>query len=324
MNDMELDEMLNAWKTPTVPPSMRAGLRLKFPADRVRRVLGLPVRWLAVFALGAGALVLGASFVEDGVLSGDAGRLDDNIYMRRTRIVEPPMARLKWMFMGGLSTGWQRQAGKLTGSVYLYDRLSHEHYGYTWNAQPLGPGQYQFAVQALDPSVLKEQGPIAPMAAVPPRVVAVGSTFEVNLYASGNERVYDRIELSGRQLPLAIHQDAQAASITLTNPILHINGQFALGSGGVAEAKGMTALLDLPARGRYVLALDPQGNSAFLQAGFIDGGIIEFQSGGDQFRIECSAPVTTGGRRPIFVLRQRSIGPNWQGFGSGGAPSQYR
>jgi hypothetical protein len=315
--------MLNTWKTPAVPPSMRAGLRLKFPADRVRRVLGVPVRWLAAFALGAGALALGTSLVEDGVLSSDAGRLDESTYIRRTRIVEPPMARLKWMFMGGRSTGWQRQAGNLTGSVYLYDRLSHEHYGYTWSAQPLGTGRYLFAVRGLDPSALKEDGRIVLTASMPPRVVAAGSVFEVNLYASGNERVYDRIELSAEQQPLVIQKDpAQTAvTITLTNPRLYVNGKLA--ASGVAEAKGITAIIDLPARGRYVLALDPQGNSGFLPAGSIDGGVMEFQSGGDQFRIECSAPIAAGGRRPLFVFLQQGVSVDAPAFGSGGAPSLF-
>jgi hypothetical protein len=323
MTEMELDEMLNTWKTPSVPPSMRAGLRLRFPADPVRRVFGMPVRSLAAFALGAGALALGTSLVEDGVLSSDAGRLDDNTYMRRTRIVEPPMARLKWMFMGGRSTGWQRQAGNLTGSVYLYDRLSHEHFGYTWSAQPLGTGRYLFAVRALDPSVLKEEGRIVAGAPVPLRIVAAGSAFGVNLYASGNERVYDRIELSAQPQPLVIHQDpAQtAATLTLTNPKLYINGKLAADSGGVSEVKGATATIDLPARGRYVLALDPQGNSGFLPAGSVDGGAVEFQFGGDQFRIECSAPVAPGGRRPLFVFLQQGVSVKSPRFGSGGAPS---
>jgi hypothetical protein len=40
--------------------------------------------------------------------------------------------------MGGHSTGWERQAGKLAGSVYMFDKSARVHYGYTWNAEPVG------------------------------------------------------------------------------------------------------------------------------------------------------------------------------------------
>jgi hypothetical protein len=40
--------------------------------------------------------------------------------------------------MGGHSTGWERQAGKLAGSVYMFDKSTRVHYGYTWNAEPVG------------------------------------------------------------------------------------------------------------------------------------------------------------------------------------------
>jgi hypothetical protein len=321
MSDTELDEMLNTWKTPAPPPSLLAGLRTKFPARRARRMFGLPVRWLA-FALGAGALAFGISLAEDGVLSSDGGWLDDATYIRRTRIVEPPAAILKWIFMGGLSTGWKRQAGGSTGSVYLYDRLSHVHYGYTWVAQPHGAGQYQFTVGGLDRSVLRERGAIAPFGAPAPKILGAGDSFEVNLYESGGERVYDRIELSKPQLPVVTHeQPSRTAGITLTNPQLYINGQFALGSGGVAEVKGATAFVELAGRGRYVLALDPQGNSAFRRAGFLEGDSMEFESDGVQFRVQCSAPVAQGGRRPLFVFSQPGIAVDQSKFGAGGPAS---
>jgi hypothetical protein len=326
MNDTELDELLDTWKAPDVPASLRAGLRLRFPAGNARTAIGVPSRWLAAFALAAGTLALGASLLRNGSLSSDAGRWSPDVYVRRTRMVQPPVAKLKWMFRGGLSTGWEWREGKLVGSFYLYDRLSRKHYGYSWNAQPAGTREFLFAVQPLDPSVVREDGPIVPPPHLPaPRMVAAGSTFDVDLYDSGSERVYDHIELSGEPLAIDSHPEpAQAAAaITLSNPKLYINGQFAAGSGGVMQATGLTAIVAVPGRGHYVLALDPEENLRFVRAGSANGKTIEFQSGGDRYRVECSAAVA-GGSRPVFVLFQNDPRENGQGFSSGGAPSQYR
>ena len=107
MNDTELDELLDTWKSPDVPASLRAGLRSRLAAGKARTSIRVPVRWLAAFALAGGALALGASLLWNGPLSSEAGRWIPGIYVRRTRMVRPPVAKLKWMFKGGLSTGWQ-------------------------------------------------------------------------------------------------------------------------------------------------------------------------------------------------------------------------
>ena len=211
--------------------------------------------------------------------------------------------------------------------MYLYDRLSRKHYGYSWNAQTLGTREFLFTAQPLDPSVVREDGPIVPPAHLPaPRMVAAGSAFDVDLYNSGNQRVYDHIELSGEPLEVASHPEPPyaAAAITLSNPRLYINGQFAAGPGGVVRATGLTAIVSVPGRGHYVLALDPKENSRFVRAGSASGMAIEFQSGSDRFRLESSAPVAPGGSSPVFVFLQNDPSVTAPGFASGGAPSQYR
>jgi hypothetical protein len=129
-----------------------------------------------------------------------------------------------------------------------------------------------------------------------------------------------------RPFDIANHPEAEqaAAAITLSNPKLYINGQFAAGSGGVVKATGLTVTVAVPGRGHYVLALDPQGNSKFVRAGSATGQTIEFQSGGDRFRVECSAPVAPGGSRAIFVLFQNDPSVTAPEFAADGAPSHYR
>jgi hypothetical protein len=113
----------------------------------------------------------------------DAGPWDAGTHMRRTRIVHPFLAKFGWSYKGGLSTGWQWQGGKLAGSVYMFDKSTRVHYGYTWNAERIATGQYCFTVLPLDPSVVK---PVAPLARPTFQVVVgLGSTFEVDFMPRG-------------------------------------------------------------------------------------------------------------------------------------------
>jgi RNA polymerase sigma-70 factor (ECF subfamily) len=319
----EPDRLLNTWTTPDVPPSLRAGLVGRLPAPRTFR---RPLRLIIAFALVASAGALVASVVRHGMLSSDAGPWDDHTYVRRTRIVQPHIAKLRWMFMGGRSTGWQWYEGKLVGSVYLYDRWSHAHYGYSWTAQPLGATQYLFTVLPLDPSVVKEQGPIVSAPIPPPALLAAGSSFEVNLYASSGERVYDRIELSAQPMSITGNPDPphETVTMTLTNPKLYVNGRLAAAAGGATPTRGLTSLIDVPGRGRYVVALYRGGNPAFIQAGSVKGNALEFEWAGETFRVECSAPISPNGDRPIFAILQTRPTVTTFAFASGGAPNQYR
>jgi hypothetical protein len=319
MNDRELDHMLDTWKLPEVPVSMRAGLRSRFAARPRRRLLGIRPRLVLAFAAAAGALAIGASLVQDGTIMSDAGSWDAGTHIRRTRIVHPLLAKFGWSRNGGLSTGWELRGGRLVGSVYMFDKATREHYGYTWNAEPLGAGQYRFTVLPLDPSVLREEGPVAPLARPTlPTIVGPGSTFEVDLYASGSERVYDRYELSGQPLPLPKPDNPDL--ITLTNPQLYINGAFALDSGGVAEASGDRVFVQLRNRGQYALTLDPRGDTRFLLAGTAKGNIIDFQVGGNEFRIACTALVTRSGDRGVYLYVKKDVSLGSSGFGGGPGP----
>jgi len=57
MNDSELDEILNGWEAPAPPPSLRAGLRARFPRAERRR-FGRPLRWLLMAAVASVALAV--------------------------------------------------------------------------------------------------------------------------------------------------------------------------------------------------------------------------------------------------------------------------
>jgi len=58
MNDIELDQLLDAWETPAPPPSLRQGLRARFPrAERPR--FARPLGWVLVSAIVSVALAIG-------------------------------------------------------------------------------------------------------------------------------------------------------------------------------------------------------------------------------------------------------------------------
>jgi RNA polymerase sigma-70 factor (ECF subfamily) len=320
----EPDRQLDRWTVPACPPSLREDLLATHPACVKQRRLRF--RWVMAFLLAAGSAGLAIAMVRHGVLASDAGAWDDYTYVRRTRFVRPSFHKLRWIFMGVRSTGWQWWEGKVVGSVYLYDRFSHVHYGYSWTAQPRGGGEYWFTVLPLDPSAVKEDGPIVSTALPQPTLVSAGGALEVNLYRSPTERVYDRIELSGEPMSISRDRDPphETVAMTLSNPKLYINGRFASDDGGVVNTSGLTVTIDVPGRGRFVLALYQGGNPAFIRAGTISGNALEFEWAGETFRVECAMPITPTGVRPVYAILQTRAKASAFRFGSGGAPGQYR
>jgi len=57
MNDTELDELLNSWKTPPVPRSLREGVRAGIPANRRRLLRSLATGWKLLTAAAAAIVV---------------------------------------------------------------------------------------------------------------------------------------------------------------------------------------------------------------------------------------------------------------------------
>jgi hypothetical protein len=139
------------------------------------------------------------------------------------------------------------------------------------------------------------------------------------LVSSKGQRVYDRFRLSGQPWRLPSNPEHNPLIITLTRPTLFINGNFAADSGGVEEAAGKSATIDVPGRGRFVLTLDAHADPRFVAAGSAQGNSIEFQFGPDRFRVECSAPVTVGARVPIYAYFKPDATIRRPQFATGGA-----
>lgn len=309
MSESELDQLLDAWNAPAPPPSLRRGMLSALPMPwpdffRVAR------RWAAVAVVSSICIVLGAAGMNP-MLSRFDMQIDE-LYLQSTRLVTPSMAHARWWFWSdGYSSG--SRAGLLHGSAYLHNRFTGNYIGYEYTMQPAGDGLYRVAFSQMQLSTLqKHQGPFkenwqqaVPVVLPAPQTVRVGEPFEVTLYENGIERVYDRIVLSRTPTPgwPGVYRQVDRTVMRLRQPQLYINGQ--LTASQPSAGSGPVIWVHLPGQGRFLIALDPQQNSRFVQAGHVNGKEVEFQSEGTQFRIVCTDPITTGGDRPVYVYHQQ-------------------
>lgn len=317
MNDAELDELLDAVAAPPPPPSLRRGLVSALPAPR-RNVLGVPLRWAV--AGGAAALcgLLGAAaFNVSPVHSEFNGAVEcadgGVIYASVTRLVDPPVANLKWWFLGGENSfGGTLQA--MHGDGYVRNRFAGTFTGYRYRLDLVANGEYFVTFSPLDAATIRKgmapfqtNGQIVGTPPLPdPTFVHLDEPFEVTLYANGGERIYDRIVVSRTApQPGAFQPPNPAAVLRLAGAQLYVNGQLALSRDNARS--GPVVWVHLPGQGRFLAALDPAKNPLFVPGGHVNGNVLEFQSGDTQFRIVCTQPITTGNDRPLFVFHQQSF-----------------
>jgi hypothetical protein len=315
MNDIELDEMLNIVVAPEAPPSLRHSLIAALPASP-RKVFGIPLRWalpagVAVLCAALGAAVFDISPVQ-AQFYGAVESADGPLYATTTRLVDPPIANLKWWFLGsGFSFGG-RLAG-MHGYGDIHNRFTKTFTGYQYKLDQAGDGSYRVSFSALDAETIrKHTGPfkfdgqiVAPPPLPDPILVHLDQPFVVTLYANGGERIYDRIVVS-RTAPqrAPLRQPEPATMLQLTGPQVYVNGQLVPTQSDVG---GPVIWVHLPGQGRFLAALDSQRNPRFVQGGYVNENVMEFESEATQFRIVCGKPITTGGRRLIFVYHQQSF-----------------
>ncbi len=333
MNDKELDQLLDKWDAPEAAPSLRRRLRAAFPADARRRLWGVPVRWIVAFAVSAGVVAVGTGLVGDGKLNsfwGSAELPGSTVYVQMTQMVDPPLAGLKWGWKGNVSSVGSRAAAA-RGMNALHDRSAKFFYGFEYQAEPVAGGSYRVTISPLQTADIQSDTFVvtAGIAALPqippPQVVADGQALDVDLYRSGGERVFSRLQFSAKpfhRVPQPPRQQ-QPQMLTMEDPKLYKNGQQVASHDG-GPSSGATLWFRLAGLGRYLIALDPAQNPAFVKAGTVNGNSLEFQIGGDQYRIDCSKPMATGATRNVYVYHdpefESQVKPEIQDamFGSAG------
>jgi hypothetical protein len=331
MNDKELDQLLDQWDAPEAAPSLRRRLRAAFPADARRRLWGVPVRWIVAFAASAGVVAVGTGLVGDGRLNsfwGSAELPGITVYVQMTQMVNPPLAGLKWGWKGNVSSVGS-SAGAARGMNALHDRSAKLFYGFEYQAEPAAGGSYRVTISPLQTADIQSNvfvvtAGIALLPQIPaPRLVVDGQALDVDLYRSGSERVFSRLQFSAKPFHGAPQPPRQQQfALTMENPKLYRNGQQVADDGG--SSSGATLWFRLAGLGRFLIALDPAQNPAFVKAGTVNGNSLEFQIGGDQYRIACSKPMATGPSRDIYVYHdpefESQVKPEIQDamFGSAG------
>ncbi|HLK70202.1 MAG TPA: hypothetical protein VKU19_42525 [Bryobacteraceae bacterium] len=315
MNEIELDQLLSAWVAPAPPPSLRRHLIAAMPEQR-RGILSVRQYWLIAAAAAGLCTVVGAVGFESPMLGQFRGQWGDpGLYVQVTRLVDPPVTPIQsWSFGGGNSIGGSGTAA-LHGSGYVRDRSTKTYAGYEYALKRAGDGQYEVSFAPMQFSTLSRltgpyriDGPfLSPPNLPAPQVVQVGESFEVTLSQAGGRRVYDRMVLSWT--PSAgwrgTGSAATNATMRLAAPQLYVNGQLAAAQRDAGA--GPVVWVHLPGEGRYLIALDPQGNPRFTQAGHVSGNRLEFEAEGKLFRIVCAAPIVTSGDRAVFVYHQQSF-----------------
>jgi hypothetical protein len=316
MNDIELDEMLDLLVAPAPPPSLRRGLVAALPAPR-RKLFGVPRRW--VLAGGAAALcaAFGAAALDISPVQaefyGAVQSADGPLYATTTRVIDPPSITLNWRF-----PGWAFSFGgtlaEMRGYGEMHNRFTNTFEGYQYRLDQVSDGNYRVSFSPLDAATIqKNMGPfkligqvLQPPSLPDPSFVRLDEPFEITMYSSGGERIYDRIVVS-RTAPqrTPVKQPDPAATLRLAGPQVYINGALALTKADAGS--GPVVWVHLSGQGRYLAALDAQHNPLFVEGGHVNGNVMEFQSGGTQFRIVCNQPITTGGDRPLYIYHQQSF-----------------
>jgi hypothetical protein len=317
MNDTELDQLLDTWQAPVPSQSLRRTTLAALPPRPPRRVFGLPLRWVVAAALSAGGFAIGTSIWSNPEIGRFYGETD-SLYMRGTRLVDPPTAVIRWWSKGAGHSVGDTPNGGMRNSGYLRDRGAGKVYGYRYTAEPVAGGNYQITFAPYNPAALHD-GPFkidaqvvqgAPLPA--PKIIRDGDTFDVDLYADGHDRVFDRIQISSHPFaeelkrPQTREQEQwEAMKMKLERPRVFVDALFA-GEDG-SSARGVCVWVYFPGEGRYLITLNAEHNPRFVQAGHVNSNTLEFASNNKHFRIETATPIATGADRPVYVYHQQSF-----------------
>ena len=331
MNETELDQLLDQWEAPVPSAALRSSLRAAFPQRPHGRLFGLQARWIVSFVAAAGALAVGTSFSGSiGQSEGCADLPTGRLCVHTTSFVDPTAAILYWWWKGiGASVG-QTPDGTLKGYAEIEDKSAHAFYGYEYLVEPLDH-QYKITISPLKTDSISKgsfvmTGRPEPLPRVPaPQIVSEGQPIDIDVYRSRVERLYIRFEVSAKSFGKTANATppaSQANRLRMVNSRVYKNGVLVGSEGG--EVWGASIYLRLPGEGRYLITLDPTGNPAFVAAGQVNGGALEFQSGNVTYRLESDQPFALGSPRPIYVFHdaafesQLKAGPSGLMVGSAG------
>jgi len=310
MTDQELDLLLNRWETPEPPLRLQAAV-CSAAAPRPRFRPG----WL-VLAGAAGLLSL-AGFLQLGpqTVGSSQSDLAGGARLRTTTFRDPGFPALIWASRFGGAGAF----GPTHARRYVYDRTSSTYVGYMAHIASAGTGAWTVTVEpvtAPPPGPASSYRQMALPSIPPPRLLHEGEAFDVELSASPH--LFDRLEISTRPFEEAkapLPPRYLGAEMRFAAPRLTMDGQF-LGEGPL-DARGLSLWFELPGQGRYTFVVQQDGNPRFVQAGTVEGKVLEFRANGHKFRLESRQPIAEEAARPLYVLYESGTAGGLC-FGSGG------
>lgn len=310
MTDQELNSLLDEWAIAEPPARLRA--RIFAPARR-------RLRWWIPAACAGVLTAAGFLQLAPHGLGSSTSPLAGGVELRTTTFLQPGLSPSAWRSRFATSGRF----GPTHAQRYLVDRTAGTYTGYVARVTPAGQGTWSVAIEPVTAPPEGAAGRAVGLPVLPaPRVIHENEAFDLEL--SSNPHVFDRLEISSHGFADGVTPPAPRyldAELHVVAPRVTVDGRAE--AVGVEEARGLSLFLELAGDGRYVLAVEPDANARFVQAGTVDGGVAAFRLNGHTVRIESSAAIAGGPARPLYVLYGRG-GVTETAFGSGGAAGQYR
>jgi hypothetical protein len=294
ITEQELDRLLDTWDTPAAPPSLRRALLASMPPRRRKW------RWFAVAAVAIPVAVATSVYDPAGRIGAEASGGGDGVYVKVAPFVSPPTSAWRWW-----RSGLRFSIGGKGGHAAVYDHGGNS-YGFDYSIRRQEDGGFELTVAPLNAKRLG-RGTIVPLPATPsPMLLANAGAAEVEVYRSGDEHLYIRLEVASQPFPgMFTEIPLGNTQLRLAEPRLSVSGADA--GKDRSTATGATVWVRVPGHtGRYLIALDPMGNPNFTPNGSVRGNKLEFQIGAERIRIDCARPISTHDA-PLYVWHDEAF-----------------
>lgn len=215
---------------------------------------------------------------------------------------------------------------------------NNTYFGYDLTVQPIADGRYrmQFAPLTITPAEMsKIYDKVPNWTALPlpggsvSMEIRAGETVALDLFVnpSTRQKVTDYLTIkstdghptaseSARIAGPARDFSPEDASIELHSPKVSVDGKPVASTGGMIA--GNAIWIDLPGHGRFVFSLAPRPDLGMDKAGEIRGKTMTWRSGGREYTIVTSEPITGGSR--AYNLYVFQIPRNVTTFGISAGP----
>src|SRR5207302_72586 len=123
---------------------------------------------------------------------------DGPLYATVTRVIDPPSAKLSWRFLGS-AFSFGGTLAEMHGAGDMHNRFMKIYMGYQYRLDQVSDGNYRVSFSPLDAATIRMGmgpfrliGQVLQLPSLPdPSLARLDEPFEITLYSSGGERIYD-------------------------------------------------------------------------------------------------------------------------------------